>query len=60
MVIFWKILCILLLSSGAAGIGLGISKLDIFLISIGLLLLVAFLLALHQYQEDLGIKIDTK
>ncbi|EMU26034.1 TPA: hypothetical protein NVL78_003418, partial [Acinetobacter baumannii] len=49
-----KIFCILLLSLGAFGIGLGISYLDFFLFFIGLLFLLCFFLALKQAREDAG------
>ncbi|MCA4279070.1 hypothetical protein LDY03_19175, partial [Acinetobacter baumannii] len=48
MLIIWKIFCILLLSLGAFGVGLGISYLDFFLFFIGLLFLLCFFLALKQ------------
>ncbi|EMU37105.1 hypothetical protein ABNIH22_18373, partial [Acinetobacter baumannii ABNIH22] len=54
MLIIWKIFCILLLSLGAFGIGLGISYLDFFLFFIGLLFLLCFFLALKQAREDAG------
>lgn len=54
MLIFWKILCILLLSLGATSIGFAISNIDLFLFFIGLLLLTAFILALKQAREDAG------
>ena len=50
MLIIWKIFCILLLSLGAFGIGLGISYLDFFLFFIGLLFLLCFL-ALKQARD---------
>ncbi|MCY3348331.1 hypothetical protein ECD80_04515 [Acinetobacter baumannii] len=50
----WKIFCILLLSLGAFGIGLGISYLDFFLFFIGLLFLLCFFLAVKQAREDAG------
>ncbi|MEB6623178.1 hypothetical protein [Acinetobacter pittii] len=52
MLIFWKILCIVLLSLGATSIGYAISKIDLFLFLIGLLLLISFILALKQARED--------
>ncbi|MCU4530186.1 hypothetical protein POD11_08365 [Acinetobacter sp. P1(2023)] len=55
MLIFWKILCIILLSLGAFSIGCAISKIDFFLFFIGLLLLLSFILALKQAREDAGI-----
>ncbi|WP_182003664.1 hypothetical protein [Acinetobacter lactucae] len=55
MLIFWKILCIVLLSLGATSIGYAISKIDLFLFLIGLLLLISFILALKQAREDAGI-----
>ncbi|AZB94868.1 hypothetical protein DKE46_010680 [Acinetobacter pittii] len=54
MLIFWKILCIVLLSLGATSIGYAISKIDLFLFLIGLLLLISFILALKQAREDAG------
>ncbi len=42
MLIIWKIFCILLLSLGAFGVGLGISYLDFFLFFIGLLFCCVF------------------
>ncbi|MFA2970272.1 hypothetical protein KWE21_06555 [Acinetobacter pittii] len=54
MLIFWKILCIILLSLGATSIGYAISKVDLFLLFIGLLLLLSFILALKQAREDAG------
>ncbi len=54
MLIFWKILCILLLSLGATSIGFAISNIDLFLFFIGLLLLTSFILALKQAREDSG------
>lgn len=54
MLIFWKILCIVLLSLGAISIGYAISKIDLFLFLIGLLLLISFILALKQAREDAG------
>ena len=53
MLIIWKIFCILLLSLGAFGVGLGISYLDFFLLFIGLLFCCVFL-ALKQAREDAG------
>ena len=53
MLIIWKIFCILLLSLGAFGVGLGISYLDFFLFFIGLLFCYVFL-ALKQAREDAG------
>ncbi|MBP1485143.1 hypothetical protein [Acinetobacter nosocomialis] len=55
MLIFWKIFCILLLSLGAFGVGLGISHLDFFIFFIGILFLLCFFLALKQAREDAGI-----
>ncbi|MDD9316845.1 MULTISPECIES: hypothetical protein [Acinetobacter calcoaceticus/baumannii complex] len=55
MLIFWKILCIILLSLGALSIGCAISKIDFFLFLIGLLFLLSFILALKQAREDAGI-----
>lgn len=52
MLIFWKILCILLLSLGATSIGFAISKIDLFLFFIGFLFLTCFILALMQARED--------
>lgn len=53
MLIIWKIFCILLLSLGAFGVGLGISYLDF-----SYFLLVYFFccvfLALNQAREDAG------
>ncbi|MGB9038532.1 MAG: hypothetical protein WCC23_08480 [Acinetobacter calcoaceticus] len=54
MLIFWKILCILLLSLSATSIGFAISNIDLFLFFIGLLLLTSFILALKQAREDAG------
>ncbi len=54
MLIFWKILCIVLLGLGATSIGYAISKIDLFLFLIGLLLLISFILALKQAREDAG------
>ncbi len=51
MLIIWKIFCILLLSLGAFGVGLGISYLDFFLFFIGLLFLLCFFLALKQQEK---------
>ncbi|MCU4443059.1 hypothetical protein [Acinetobacter pittii] len=58
MLIFWKILCIVLLSLGATSIGYAISKIDLFLLLIGLLLLISFILALKQAREDAGFFSD--
>ncbi|EXS33707.1 hypothetical protein [Acinetobacter sp. 826659] len=58
MLIFWKILCIVLLGLGAASIGYAISKIDLFLFLIGLLLLISFILALKQAREDAGFFSD--
>ncbi|MEI2556783.1 hypothetical protein [Acinetobacter pittii] len=58
MLIFWKILCIVLLSLGATSIGYAISKIDRFLFLIGLLLLISFILALKQAREDAGFFSD--
>ncbi|MDQ9889605.1 hypothetical protein [Acinetobacter pittii] len=58
MLIFWKILCIVLLSLGATSIGYAISKIDLFLLFIGLLLLLSFILALKQAREDAGFFSD--
>ncbi|MFV7500090.1 hypothetical protein [Acinetobacter pittii] len=58
MLIFWKILCIVLLSLGATSIGYAISKIDFFLFLIGLLLLISFILALKQAREDAGFFSD--
>lgn len=58
MLIFWKILCIVLLSLGATSIGYAISKIDLFLFLIGLLLLISFILALKQAREDAGFFSD--
>ncbi|OTR97032.1 hypothetical protein CAT25_14265 [Acinetobacter pittii] len=58
MIIFWKILCIVLLSLGATSIGYAISKIDLFLFLIGLLLLISFILALKQAREDAGFFSD--
>ncbi|MBJ8478748.1 hypothetical protein I6M70_05085 [Acinetobacter pittii] len=58
MLIFWKILCIVLLSLGATSIGYAISKIDLFLFFIGLLLLISFILALKQAREDAGFFSD--
>ncbi|AZP29622.1 MULTISPECIES: hypothetical protein [Acinetobacter] len=58
MLIFWKILCIVLLSLGAISIGYAISKIDLFLFLIGLLLLISFILALKQAREDAGFFSD--
>ncbi|MEO4143101.1 hypothetical protein [Acinetobacter pittii] len=58
MLIFWKILCIVLLSLGATSIGYAISKIDLFLFLIGLLLLISFILALKQAREDTGFFSD--
>ncbi|MBJ8433232.1 MULTISPECIES: hypothetical protein [Acinetobacter] len=58
MLIFWKILCIILLSLGATSIGYAISKVDLFLLFIGLLLLLSFILALKQAREDAGFFSD--
>lgn len=58
MLIFWKILCIVLLSLGATSIGYAISKIDLFLFLIGLLLLISFILALEQAREDAGFFSD--
>lgn len=58
MLIFWKILCIILLSLGATSIGYAISKVDLFLLFIGLLLLLSFVLALKQAREDAGFFSD--
>ncbi len=54
MLIFWKILFIVLLGLGATSIGYAISKIDLFLFLIGLLLLISFILALKQAREDAG------
>lgn len=54
MLIFWKILCILLLSLGATSIGFAISNIDLFLFFIGFLFLTSFILALKQAREDAG------
>ena len=58
MLIFWKILCIVLLGLGAKSIGYAISKIDLFLFLIGLLLLISFILALKQAREDAGFFSD--
>lgn len=58
MLIFWKILCIVLLSLGAISIGYAINKIDLFLFLIGLLLLISFILALKQAREDAGFFSD--
>lgn len=58
MLIFWKILCIVLLGLGATSIGYVISKIDLFLFLIGLLLLISFILALKQAREDAGFFSD--
>lgn len=58
MLIFWKILCIVLLSLGATSIGYAISKIDLFLFLIGILLLISFILALKQAREDAGFFSD--
>jgi hypothetical protein len=58
MLIFWRILCIVLLSLGATSIGYAISKIDLFLFLIGLLLLISFILALKQAREDAGFFSD--
>lgn len=58
MLIFWKILCNVLLSLGAISIGYAISKIDLFLFLIGLLLLISFILALKQAREDAGFFSD--
>lgn len=58
MLIFWKILCIVLLSLGAISICYAISKIDLFLFLIGLLLLISFILALKQAREDAGFFSD--
>ncbi len=58
MLIFWKILCIVLLSLGAISIGYALSKIDLFLFLIGLLLLISFILALKQAREDAGFFSD--
>ncbi|MEQ1285185.1 hypothetical protein ABLT82_16035 [Acinetobacter pittii] len=58
MLIFWKILCIVLLSLGAISIGYAISKIGLFLFLIGLLLLISFILALKQAREDAGFFSD--
>ncbi|MFC1398226.1 hypothetical protein [Acinetobacter lactucae] len=58
MLIFWKILCIVLLILGATSIGYAISKIDLFLFLIGLLLLISFILALKQAREDAGFFSD--
>lgn len=58
MLIFWKILCIVLLSLGATSIAYAISKIDLFLFLIGLLLLISFILALKQAREDAGFFSD--
>ncbi|WP_373357557.1 hypothetical protein [Acinetobacter lactucae] len=58
MLIFWKILCIVLLTLGATSIGYAISKIDLFLFLIGLLLLISFILALKQAREDAGFFSD--
>ncbi|KQE09569.1 hypothetical protein APD35_12510 [Acinetobacter pittii] len=47
-------LCIVLLGLGATSIGYAISKIDLFLFLIGLLLLISFILALKQAREDAG------
>ncbi|KCY24251.1 putative membrane protein [Acinetobacter baumannii 233846] len=47
MLIIWKIFCILLLSLGAFGVGLGISYLDFFLFFIGLLFFAVFFSSLE-------------
>ncbi|RQL64026.1 hypothetical protein BJI64_07250 [Acinetobacter baumannii] len=55
MLIIWKIFCILLLSLGAFGVGLGISYFRFF--SYFLLVyffLLCFFLALKQAREDAG------
>lgn len=58
MLIFWKILCIVLLGLRATSIGYAISKIDLFLFLIGLLLLISFILALKQAREDAGFFSD--
>lgn len=58
MLIFCKILCIVLLSLGATSIGYAISKIDLFLFLIGLLLLISLILALKQAREDAGFFSD--
>ncbi|MEG8240640.1 hypothetical protein MKR66_08370 [Acinetobacter baumannii] len=53
MLIIWKIFCILLLSLGAFGVGLGISYLDFFLFLL-VYFFAVFFLALKQAREDAG------
>lgn len=53
MLIIWKIFCILLLSLGAFGIGLGISYLD-FSYFYWFTFSAVFFLALKQAREDAG------
>ncbi|OIG25954.1 hypothetical protein A7N09_30295, partial [Acinetobacter baumannii] len=43
---------------GATSIGYAISKIDLFLFLIGLLLLISFILALKQAREDAGFFSD--
>ncbi|BCA99699.1 hypothetical protein ATCC19606_20350 [Acinetobacter baumannii] len=53
MLIIWKIFCILLLSLGAFGVGLGISYLD-FSYFYWITFPAVFFLALKQAREDAG------